>query len=139
MIVISFEDLQKISLFPKFEGCGLKIESATPILILNFPRAWQSYFLRYTLEISISYRFFIDKKMMFYSFFVSSTRQLKFEKSCFFFFRIAPKWYKKSWLWTIIYHWGLLQRRKCSFFSNYSSPVEDTEKWINKTENTFSL
>ena len=33
LIVISFADLQKISLFPKFEGCGSKIEPATPILI----------------------------------------------------------------------------------------------------------
>ena len=35
MIVTSFVDLQKISLFPKFGGCGSKIEPAKPILFSN--------------------------------------------------------------------------------------------------------
>ena len=43
MIVISFVDLQKTSLFPKFGGCGSKIKYVTPISISNFSRAWQSY------------------------------------------------------------------------------------------------
>ena len=77
MIVISFEVLQKISLFPKFGGCGSKTAPATPISILNFSRAWQSYFLRYALEILITYGFFIDKKMMFYSFFCVFNRTAK--------------------------------------------------------------
>ena len=47
MIVISFEDLKRISLFPKFGGCGQKIESAMLILILNFSRAWQSYLVSF--------------------------------------------------------------------------------------------
>ena len=55
---------------------------------------------------------------------------MKFEKSFFFFFRIAPKWYKKSWLWTIIYHLGATPEKKKQFFSNFSFLVEDTEKWI---------
>ena len=75
MILIPFVDLQKVSLFLKFGGYGSKIESAMPISILNFSRAWQSYFLRYTLETLISYGFFIDKKMMFYSFFCTFNKK----------------------------------------------------------------
>ena len=130
MVLLSFEDFQKIRIFPKFEDCGSKTAPYTPISILNFSRAWQSYFLRYALEILITYGFFIDKKWCFIHFSVSSTRKLKFEKSFFFFFRIAPKWYKKSWLWTIIYHLGATPEKKKQFFSNFSFPVEDTEKWI---------
>ena len=40
MIVTSFVDLQKISLFPKFGGCGSKIEPTTPIEVSNFSRAY---------------------------------------------------------------------------------------------------
>ena len=43
-IVISFEHLHKLCLFTKFGGCSSKIEPATPVLILNFSRAWQSFF-----------------------------------------------------------------------------------------------
>ena len=43
-IKISFEHLQKICVFTKFEGCSSKNEPATPVLILNFSRAWQSFF-----------------------------------------------------------------------------------------------
>ena len=74
----------------------------------------------------------ISQKWCFIHFSVSSTRKLKFEKSFFFFFRIAPKWYKKSWLWTIIYHLGATPEKKKQFFSNFSFPVKDTEK-MNKT------
>ena len=35
MILLSFEHLEKIRIFPKYGGCGSKIESATPISILN--------------------------------------------------------------------------------------------------------
>ena len=55
-------DLQKIWISLKFGGCGSKTATAMSISILNFSRAWQSYFLSYTLEILITYRFFIDKK-----------------------------------------------------------------------------
>ena len=59
MIVIPFVDLQKISLFPKFGGCGSKIEPATPISILNFSRVWQSFKVSYALQILVNDRFFI--------------------------------------------------------------------------------
>ena len=44
IIVISFEGLQKLSIFTNFGGCSSKIEPAMPVLILNFSRAWQSFF-----------------------------------------------------------------------------------------------
>jgi len=66
MVLLSFEDFQKIRIFPIFEGCGSKTAPTTPISILNFSKAWQSCFLRHFLEILITSGFFIDKKMMFY-------------------------------------------------------------------------
>ena len=61
---------------------------------------------------------------------MSSTEQLKFEENVFFFSRVFPQWYKKPWLWTIIYHWGNTLVEKKQSFSNFSFLVEDTEKWI---------
>ena len=77
IILIPYVHLGKLGTFAKFGGCGSKNEPATPISILNFSRAWQSYFLRYALEILITYGFFIDKKMMFYSFFCVFNRTAK--------------------------------------------------------------
>ena len=61
---------------------------------------------------------------------MSSTGQLKFEENVFFFSRVFPQWYKKPWLWTIIYHWGNTLIKKKQFFLNFSFPIEDAEKWI---------
>ena len=84
MIVISFEDLQKISLFPKFEGCGLKIESATPISILNFPRAWQSYLVSYALQILVNHRSYIGQHMIFISIFCIYNRKAEIQEKLIF-------------------------------------------------------
>ena len=65
MIVISFIDLQKISLIPEFRGCGSKIEPATPISILNFSRAWQSFKVSYALQILVNDRSLIGQQMIF--------------------------------------------------------------------------
>ena len=69
MIVILFVDLQKISLSPKFGGCGSQIEPATPILISNFNGAWQAQFLNHTHVTLGNYVFFIDLQMILLSFF----------------------------------------------------------------------
>jgi len=69
MALLSFEDFQKIRIFPKFEAYGSKTVPTAPISILKFSRLLQSYFLRYTLEILITYGFFKNKKMMFFSVF----------------------------------------------------------------------
>ena len=61
---------------------------------------------------------------------MSSTEQLKFEENIFYFSRVFPQWYKKPWLWTIIYHWGNTLIKKKQFFLNFSFPIEDAEKWI---------
>ena len=136
MALLSFEDLHKIWISPKFEGCGSKTVPSTPISILNFSRAWHSYFLRYALEILITYGFFINKKMMFYSFFCVFNRTAKIWENVFFFSRVFPQWYKKPWVWTIIYHWGNILIKKKQFFLNFSFLVEGTEKWI---KHHFSL
>ena len=116
--------------FSKIWRLWLKNCACHAISILNFSKAWQSYW-----DMPLKFWSLMDilstKKWCFILFFfVSSTSKLKFEKSFFFFFRIAPKWYKKSWLWTIIYHLGATPEKKKQFFSNFSFPVEDTEKWI---------
>ena len=66
MILLSFEDLQKIRISPKFQRRSSKIVPATPILILDLSRAWQPQFLSYGLEILVSRGSFMDKQMMFY-------------------------------------------------------------------------
>ena len=75
MILIPFVDLQKVSLFLKFGGYGSKIESATPISILNFSRAWQSYLVSYALQILVNDRSVIGQLMIFSSFFCISTKK----------------------------------------------------------------
>ena len=69
MILISFEDLQKIHNFSKLQGCGSKIGSATPIWISKFKRAWQAQFLSYNLETLEKWVFFEDVQMILVSFF----------------------------------------------------------------------
>ena len=68
MIVISLVDLQKISLFPKFGGCGSKIEPATPLRSLKFKWAWRAQFLSHTLQILEKVIFFEDLQMVLLSF-----------------------------------------------------------------------
>ena len=81
----------KIWIFPKFEGCFSKTVPSTPISILNFSRVWQSYFLRYTLEILITYGFFIDKKMMFYSFFCIFNKKAEIWEKLLFLLQNSPQ------------------------------------------------
>ena len=118
---------------------------------MNFPKIWKSWLKNCARHAQFNFEFlkvvavlffkicpwnfdhlwiFNRQKMIFVSFSVSSKRKLKFEKSFFLFFWRAPKRYKKSWLWTIIYHLGATPEKKKQFFSNFSFPVEDTKKWI---------
>ena len=80
MIIISFVDLQKISLFPKFGGYGSKIEPATPNSILNFKWAWQTQFLSHTHQILENYSFLVDEQMILLPFFKIPTLS-DFEKN----------------------------------------------------------
>ena len=53
------QDLIRSQLSTKFEECSLKNDSATPLTISNFSRAWQAYFLSYTTKTlvkNISYK-----------------------------------------------------------------------------------
>ena len=84
MIVISLVDLQKISLFPKFGGCGSKIEPATPISILNFEWAWQVQILMYTHKTLENYLSFIDEQMILLPFlYISYQKLANLEKPIF--------------------------------------------------------
>ena len=49
--ISAFLQLMKKWILTKFGGCGSKIEPATPISILNFSRAWQSFKVSYALQI----------------------------------------------------------------------------------------
>ena len=62
--------LCQLPLFPKFGGCGSKIEPAMLISILNFSRAWQSYLVCNALQILVNDRSFIGQHMIFLSFFL---------------------------------------------------------------------
>ena len=129
MIQISFVDLQKISLFPKFWGCGSKIEPALPISTLNFSRVWQPFKVSYALQILVNDRSFIGHQMTFSSILLPLTGKQKFEINCLFLHRVSRIWYKKSWLWTIIYHMEDTLWKKRQFFSNFSFPITDTKNW----------
>ena len=69
MVLISFEQLQKIHIFWKFGGCSSKTKPATPISILCYQRAWQTFSMSYTLQIFKNDSFFIDEQMILLSFF----------------------------------------------------------------------
>ena len=69
MVLISFQDLYKIHISPKFHRCGSKIEPATPIWSLKFKRAWQAWFLSNTDETLEKYAFYIDLEMILVPFF----------------------------------------------------------------------
>ena len=64
MVLISFQDLYKIHIFPKFHRCGSKIVLDMPFWSLNFKRAWQAQFLSHTSEILDKYLFYIDLEMI---------------------------------------------------------------------------
>ena len=64
MVIISFFNLYKIHIFPKFGGCGSKIEPSTLLWILNFKWAWQAQFLSHNLLILQNCIFFEDKQMI---------------------------------------------------------------------------
>ena len=68
MVIISFFNLYKIHIFPKFGGCGSKIEPSTLLWILNFKWAWQAQFLSHNLLILQNCIFFEDKQMIIVSF-----------------------------------------------------------------------
>ena len=69
MILISFEHLQKILIFPKFQGCNSKIVPAMPFWILKFKWAWQTQFLSHNLVTLKNYVFFKDLQMILVPFF----------------------------------------------------------------------
>ena len=67
--IISFKHLKKISNFLKLQGCGSKIELATPISILKFKWMWQAWFLSHDPVTLKKYVSFIDKQMILVPFF----------------------------------------------------------------------
>ena len=69
MVLISFEHLYEIHIFPKFRRCGSKIVPVTPFWNLNFKWAWQAQFLSQNLLSLQNCLFFTNKEMMLVSFF----------------------------------------------------------------------
>ena len=69
MVLISFEHLEKILIFPKFQLRSSKIVPATPFWILKFKWAWQTQFLSHNLVTLKNYVFFKDLQMILVPFF----------------------------------------------------------------------
>ena len=69
MVLISFQDLYKMHIFPKFHECGSKIVPAIPFWNLNFKWAWQAQFLSHTYKTLEKYVFYIDLEMILVPFF----------------------------------------------------------------------
>ena len=126
MIVTSFVDLQKISLFPKFGGCGSKIEPATPISILNFEWAWQVQFLSHIHKTLENYLFSIDEQMILLSFLHISYQKLANLEKPIFSLYSRPLIVENPLKSTVS---GLELREKISFSKFFSFLVGNTKKW----------
>ena len=120
MVLISFDCLRKIHNFKKFEGCGSKIEPATPISILKFRGMWQGQVWCHTLEILKKCVFSKGKQMILLSFFYNSSQKCIIWKRLISVCKIRPasvqnrlfcteaglkwqneigfSWFKKIWL-----------------------------------------
>ena len=68
MVVISFVDLQKISLFPKFGGHSSLNKTNMLLRSLKLKWAWWAQFLSYALQILGKVMFFEDLQMILLSF-----------------------------------------------------------------------
>ena len=137
MVLLSFVDIQKIWIFPKFGGFSSKIEPAMPILILKFKRAWQTQFFSHTLQILVNDRFFIGVQMIFYSIFCVSNRKARIREKLLFPFLSSPQVVIIVHNNGIFYHLGATQEKKKWLFSNFSFPVRDTKNWIKYHLNTY--
>ena len=84
MIVISFVDLQKISLFPQFGGCGSKIEPTKFILILNFSKPWQSLKVTYAFKFWSMKDFYSPSNDIFINFLYLQQKSWNIRKTIFF-------------------------------------------------------
>ena len=77
MVLISFEHLKNILIFPKFQLCSSKIVPATPFWILKFKRAWQAQFLSHNLVTLKNCVFFIGVQMILIPFFDTHNQKSK--------------------------------------------------------------
>ena len=91
MVLISFEHLEKILIFPKFQLRSSKIVPATPFWILKFKRAWQAQFLSHNLVTLKNCVFFIGVQMILIPFFDISNQKSVISKKLIFLFNVIPK------------------------------------------------
>ena len=92
--IISFFNLYKIHIFPKFGGCGSKNKPSTPFWILNFKWAWQAQFLSHNLLI-LQNCILLDDKQMILVPFIEIHKRMKviiFGHSCHIHFWVIPDW-----------------------------------------------
>ena len=113
MVLISFKDLYKIHIFPKFHGCGSKIVPATPFWNLNFKWAWQAQFLSHTYETLEKYVFYIDLWMILVPFFDISNQKSVISKRLIF---LLPNRPPEVYFWWNHTMGGLLWSKKFSLF-----------------------
>ena len=80
MVLISFEELWKIPIFPKFQGCSSKIVPAMPIKSSILKWAWQAWFFSHAPGILEKCVFFKDLQIILVPFFYILTG-IRFRKN----------------------------------------------------------
>ena len=129
MVLISFQDLYKIHIFPKFHRCGSKIVPATPIWSLNFKRAWQAQFLSHTYEILEKCLFYIDLEMILVPLFdIPSQKSVIWKRLNFLLHNRPPEvWFHQNYT-----SGGLSGSRKISLF-------QITDFWLGISKNGTNI
>ena len=129
MVLISFEDLYKIHIFPKFHRCGSKIVPATPFWNSNFKWAWQAQFLSHTYETSEKHVFYIDLQMMLVPFFDIPYQKLVIWKRTNFWLLDRPP---EVWFHQNCTSGGLSGSKKISLF-------QITDFWLGILKNGTNI
>ena len=129
MVLISFQDLCKIHIFPKFHGCDSKIMPAMPFWILNFKWAWQAQFLSHTYETLEKYVFYIDLEMILVPFFdIPNQKPVIWKRLNFLLYDRPPLvWFHQNYTTG-----GLLGSQKISLF-------QITDFWLRISKNGTNI
>ena len=129
MALISFKDLNKIHIFPKFHRCGSKIVPATPFWNSNFKWAWQAQFLSHTHETLEKYVFYIDLEMILVPFFdIPNQKPVIWKRLNFLLYDRPPLvWFHQNYT-----KGGLSGSRKISLF-------QITDFWLGISKNGTNI
>ena len=130
MILISFEHLQKILIFPKFQGCDSKIVPPMPFWSLKFKWAWQTQFLSHTPVILKNCVFFIYAQMILVSFFhISAQISVNWKKNWSSISTLGHTLNISSQFLVNLFKVRPKVEMKNQFFPIYWNHNRDVEKW----------